>query len=250
MRRVSFLTVLLLAGVTLAQGIQLTKVKTSTVFNTARRFGQLVPLTTAATALTAIGLPSPSFYGSAQAAAPTDDGTLMLVKDTSAATTGSGTGIVTAGAGANPTTTFAYLPKFTAVVRTGSSIANIRIVVGLEDAEDQGNSTLAAFNTHRLAMFRFDTGLSDTTWHSLNSDGTTAVAADTGITVAINTTYVLQVDATTAGVLVYRINGNVVGTTTSHVPTGTTGIIYGVAGVTLENVAKSLEIGRLSIEQN
>lgn len=77
---------------------------------------------------------------------------------------------------------------FEAVIRIGASIADVIIWVGLKLTNDQDITT-----DDDQAFFRFDGG--ETNWETVTSVGGVAdTEVDTGVAVAINTTYYLKIE--------------------------------------------------------
>lgn len=214
----------------------------------AKRTSQWITLTPSATSFTGIGIGVPASTTGTASAAPTADGTQMMVQYLSGSSTSNLAGIIGDG---NLATRFDFRPRITFVVRTdGSDVTNQRIWVGIGDGDRSGDTSLSALNSHRLAYFRYDTSLSDTSWMAITSDGTTASATSTGIAVTAATTYTLQADLFTAGTCVFRINGTAVVTTSTHVPSGATNVGPAASLTTLTNAAHSLYVAKMVLEQN
>lgn len=69
------------------------------------------------------------------------------------------------------------------------------------------------------AFFRYTDSVNGGKWQAVTRSNGVETAVDTGITVAINTTYKMQVDANAAGTSVeFRINGTLVATITTNIP--------------------------------
>ena len=213
-----------------------------------RRLGQWVIAQVADTAFTGIGL-IVSAVGGTPSSAPTANGTMNMIGFQSGAVSGNNAGFT----GSNKALTrFDFRPRYTAIIRTDSVVTSQRVYVGLDNGDPSGVSNLAGLNGNRLAVFRYDTGLGDTTWQAITSDGTTASATDTGVTVTASTTYTMQVDASVAGTFLFRINNAATPqvSKTTNLPTGTTDI--GVDGVvtTLTSAARNIYVAHVYLEQN
>jgi len=99
-----------------------------------------------------------------------------------------------------------YRPVFSALIRTGSSIASQRIWVALTSANLSQTDGTGALATRYIGL-RFSTAAGDTTWHLASGDGTTGSAQDSGITVQANTAYLITLDWSIDGQLDCQING-------------------------------------------
>lgn len=89
-------------------------------------------------------------------------------------------------------------PTLEWIIKTGSDISNIRLWIGLVDAEITNVDTLAA--GREFIGFRFSTGVPDVGWQPVLNDGTTqnAAAAEIG-TVAVDTVYKLRIRIVSGG---------------------------------------------------
>lgn len=223
------------------------------VTGSGKRIGEYTINTIADTSFTATKLPAPTLNAAGVvAAAPTADGTLMMLDFPTLGVTNSDSAII----GPYTVTAFDYRPRLTAVIRTGASIANTRIFVGLSASDISGVATLAGLNGIKMVAVRYDTGLSDAQFQLVTSDGTTASAnVCSSAIVAINTTYIIDLDFTKAGAVQCRIN-NGSNTSTNYVlkstntPTGTAGVGIQASATTLANSAIDFYIGKIALEQN
>lgn len=130
------------------------------------------------------------------------------------------------------------------------TIATIRFRAGLGDTSTEAIWIASdSLTTSHYAAFRFSTNVPDTHFQCETGDGTTVTTTDSGITVAANTTYTLQIkfnDSTPN--VVFSINGTVVATNTTHLPGATTVLTHYWAMVPLANVATSVDLGWIYIE--
>ena len=71
------------------------------------------------------------------------------------------------------------------------------------------------------AFFRYTDSVNGGRWQAVTRSNNVETAVDTGVTVGVNTTYVLRVNTNAAGTeVVFRIDGAVVATITTNIPTG------------------------------
>lgn len=212
-----------------------------------RAVGEYAVLQTTDTFFNVNELPSPSTAGTVSAA-PTADGARMMLKFLSAATTGDAVGI----SGPYVTVRPNFGPVFTVVVRTDSAVTNQRHFIGLTSADLSAIGSIAGLNTIPMMAFGYDTALGNTTWQAVTSDGTTASATDTGVTVSANTTYTLKIDFSTAGTVRFTVNGATTPqvSKTSNLPSGTSDLGIETSLTTLTTTAQALYIGRVKLDQN
>ncbi len=218
------------------------------VTGSGKRLGKLTIDTTADITFNNEGMGAPTYAG-VPAAAPAQDSSMMMIDFPTLAVSNDVAGFK----GPYTSTRFDYRPRFTATIRTGSSIADQRIFIGLSNADISGVATLAGLNSNKVIALRYDTGLSDTTWYWVTSNGSTAVAGAMDVSVAINTTYVMDIDFTRSGGVVFRINNEIINTNqipTATLPSGTTDIGVQASVTTLTTAVKHLYIAKVTLEQN
>lgn len=97
-------------------------------------------------------------------------------------------------------------------------IATVRHWHGLFDGSPFGSDNPTGLN---LAGFRFSTAASDSNWIACTKDGTTLNTTDTGVAVAANTYYRFIIEMV-SGAINFYINGTLVATHTTNLPTSTT----------------------------
>jgi len=136
-----------------------------------------------------------------------------------------------------------FLPDAYLVMKTGAvaaDITGVRIIFGWSSTFTFDTSDNPA-STH-LAAFRFSTGAGDTTWRALTKDGTTLNNQDSGVTVAADTKYILRIKVVTTSSIEFYINGTLVATSSSNLPTSTTtlNLYMGVATNTTAGTARAL----------
>jgi hypothetical protein len=83
-------------------------------------------------------------------------------------------------------------PIITAVIRTGSSVADVHFFIGLVAADPIAG-------TVNGAGIRFNTGAGDTSWTAVNGNGGSITTSATGLAVAANTIYMLRTRVRSTG---------------------------------------------------
>jgi hypothetical protein len=166
-------------------------------------------------------------------------------------TTGSSSGDASGFAGPFTTPRITHLPRLFPVLRTdAAAVTSTYLAFGFAASALEGLTTLAGANGIRGCWFAYDTGLSHTTWQAVSSDGTTASATDTTITVTANTTYALLVDAQiSAGICRYYVDGVLKVSKATNLPTGSTALGVQESVVTRTNAARSFAVARAHMEQ-
>lgn len=121
------------------------------------------------------------------------------------------------------------------IVKTGSSIASVKYMVGL-------TNQFALSSIAEQVVFVYDSSV-DGFWHARTGTGALGTDVSTGVTVVLSTYYELDILQSTLGTYVFSINGTIVATISTNVPTGSssTNFRYFVETIT---GAKSLHIDR------
>jgi len=112
-----------------------------------------------------------------------------------------------------------YQPIYTALIRTGSSIAQQRIWVALASADLSQGDGVGATATRYIGV-RFSTSAGDTDWQLASGDGATGSVQDTGVAVQPNTAYLIQLNWATTGQLDCLINNISCAAKTTNLDTG------------------------------
>jgi hypothetical protein len=112
-----------------------------------------------------------------------------------------------------------YNPIYTALIRTGTSIANERIWVALSSADLSQTDGVGA-TTVRYIGLRFSTSAGDTDWQIASGDGTTGSVIDSGVAVQPGTYYLIQLNWSIGGQLDCQINGVSCAVKTTNLDTG------------------------------
>lgn len=172
-----------------------------------------------------------------------DDGT--FVSQAIAATTGT--------FGGRRSTTYNLVrvkhdPRFTAVIRTGSDVTNLRIWVGLFSAMVTNVDTIAGAT--EAAAFRFSTVAADVNWKGICKDATTqSAASDTGVAVAADTKYKLSLWVLSdTGAVYFSVNDRPATFVITNLPANATDLGFVVTAVTTTNTAKALAISDIYCE--
>jgi hypothetical protein len=212
-----------------------------------RKQGSYQTITNADTTFTAVGLPAPTLLSGTAGTADTTDTAYQMVKYTTSTTSGNAVSV----SGPFTTTQPSYLPLFYAVVRTDpAAVTSTRIYVGLTQSSLDQVATLAAANTVKNCTFRYDTGIGDAAFFAESSDGTTASASTTSVSVAAATTYVLQIDQHVSGECDFYVNGVLKVAKTTNIPTGATAEGVESSITTLTTAARSLSTSKVILAQN
>lgn len=142
-----------------------------------------------------------------------------------------------------------HSPVWMAQIRTGSTLAALRIWAGLFSAAPTNVDTLAGAT--EAAAFRYSTVASDAGWIGLTCDGTTQNASAKIADIAADSAYLLsiQIDHTN-GLVIFSINGGQEVSLAANLPAAATDLGVALYVFTTENVAKSLKISRLYVEHN
>jgi hypothetical protein len=134
-----------------------------------------------------------------------------------------------------------WQPHYAAHVKTGASIADVRYWVGMfSNDPTSGGSNPSGYD---LAALRFDTSAGDTNWMCCTKDATTLTATSSGVAPAANTAYTFRIEQDASEARFY-INGSLVATITTNLPTSSTGIGAMVTLTTLAASAKTVKYGR------
>lgn len=178
-----------------------------------------------------VGLTSP-FTETAASANIVDDSTGLYQKATSAATTD-------ANAGWNHNGyifTTNHLPSLYFAMKTGSSIATCRILVG-----SFSDDPMATATPSNCIGFRYDTSADGTAyWRTYTHDFSTSLVSTTSVPVATNTRYVFKIVYESSSSVGMYINGTLVDTITTNLPYSGFAMYQRVMIRTLENVAKEI----------
>lgn len=186
-----------------------------------------------ATTLTAVGGQSGSSSGTVASA---DDADGVFQSRTTTAS-------VNNSAGLEPGTTFSmirreWLPTTFFRIKTGSSIAVIRIMVGMFSADPSGNP----MPVQHCAGFRYSTDEDGTAfWRTITNDGSgSGTVTTTTAPIAVDTAYDLKIEQDASEVRFY-IDDTLVATHTTELPGLSNANAPNVKVTTLENVAKTLK---------
>lgn len=195
---------------------------------------------TTATAVIDVGLPAQSVAGTPTAF---QDATGAYLDLASVATTNSNASTT----GPTNHTARNNLPRCTWTFKTGTVITVARWWVVLNDT-----GAPAPFNADdpagaNLMGFRYSTAAGDTTWRCVTKDGTTLGNTDSGVTVVADTRYEMAIDATVAGTVTFYINGALVATRTTNLPTNGASLQMFCGVRTLENVSKNVRFRKYQI---
>jgi hypothetical protein len=217
-----------------------------------KRTGEYTITLNSDSTFTATRLPSPTIRTAGSvASAPTADGTLNMIDYPTTASSGNASGIN----GPYTVTRFDFRPRLTAVVRTGASIANTNIYVGMCEADVSGATTVTDFAAHSCVVAAYIPSDPRLNWTLITSNGVAKTDGASAVAVAANTTYVIDLDFSRSGGAIMRINnaatggsGYVLNTTT--LPSGATDIGINISATTTTTAAKDFYVGKAALEQN
>lgn len=143
------------------------------------------------------------------------------------------------------------LPSFSAVVRTDpSAVTSQTVFIGMVASSLDQITTLAGANGVKGCWFRYDTGLSDTTWQACSSEGTTASCTDTTVSVVAATTYRLGINNTVSGTCDYYVNGVRKVNKTSNINTTNTALGWEATITARASSARALSVAKVIVEEN
>lgn len=120
----------------------------------------------------------------------------------------------------------------------GATPANVRVWLGLSD--QIGSTQAGAANpAGNYVCFRFDTSAGDTHWQCVTKDGTTQTIVDSGIAPVsgVRQRFAIDLDPD-ANKITFYIEGNLVGTITTHMPALTTNLRWLMVGNVLSGSAQ------------
>jgi hypothetical protein len=204
-------------------------------------------------AIQAWATPAPTVTTPGAALAATDSSTGNQVQISTNTTSANVASIVASTSTYTLTRTW-LSPLFYARIATDSSIANLRIVVGLPSADvsgDAGPASTGAYTTARGAWFRYGTDVDGTAfWRCVTSDGTTSTVTTTTTAIAASTIYNLRIEISAAGTTIrFFVNSVLVATHTTNLPSTSQTMGYQVSVTTLTTAAKLLRLNHLQINQ-
>lgn len=111
-----------------------------------------------------------------------------------------------------------FKPYLRMKLKTNSVLTNSRIWVGMFSTNPGTSDDPAA----HLAAFRFSSTASDVNWRCCTKDGVTLNNTDSGVAVQGDTIYILEIEVLANGNIQFSINGSIVQTLTTNLPTTTT----------------------------
>lgn len=139
-------------------------------------------------------------------------------------------------------------PIYYCFFETPSSFTNTREWYGLVSAT--GLSASDTFGTTQGVALRFSTSASDTTWEIVSSDGSTQITTASSVTPVVSTPYVLAIDCSSGSQAAYYLNGQLLGSISTNLPSGSQALEPYTSITTLANTATSYKIGTQVITSN
>ena len=150
--------------------------------------------------------------------------------------------------GTNATPMLVLLPHnpiFFAKIKTGASIAAMRLWIGLTS----NDITNVDDPLVEVCAFRYSAGISGN-WYAVTDDGATLTPVDTGLAIAANTIYTPMIEVVNGNTVKFYINGALLHTATTNLPSAATDFGWNIYWATTENVAKRIYISRVFLESN
>jgi hypothetical protein len=138
-----------------------------------------------------------------------------------------------------------WIPFVTMVVEI-PTITLLRVHCGLYSASPSGADSLAALSA---CGFRFSTGAPDTNWQCITASGAAQTVANSGVAVAANTRYVLQIEVVDGSTVRFWINYQLVATATATLPAAATDLGMALTVTTLSAAQRDLHMNRMQLEQ-
>lgn len=215
-----------------------------------RRYGYSMPLTTAITTFTSVGITAPTVTGTATAQPALPSTNRMYIRYATAAAANSIGGIT----GPLTETRPNFRPRYTTTIRTDATITNRRIWVALTTAAlalVPTDTTTTPVTAQTFVGIAYDTaGVGNLTdWLCCSGDGANYGCATTGVAVTTSTEYTMELDWSTLGSLICKVNGTSVTRTTTL---GTAVVNMGPNNTLTTITASSAlhYISKQSLEQN
>lgn len=132
-------------------------------------------------------------------------------------------------------------PTVYIVMRTYTDISNLRIWIGLTDANFTDNDTQASGNH---IAFRYSTVVPDAGWVASTRDGATQSTTAVGPALATDTRYVLKIRVSGSSVF-FSVNGGTEVEKTTNIPASTTAFQFSFRVITRAAAAKSILVSRV-----
>ncbi len=198
------------------------------------------------------GCAAPTVTTPGAAAAATDSSSGNQVQISTSTTSGNVASIIpSAGTGTHSRPWLS--PHFFARFATDTAITSLRIAAGLSSADISGNAgpaSTGAYTTAAGAWLRYDTGVDGTVfWRCVTSSGTNATVTTTTAAASANTVYSLAIEFNGATSVRFILNGAVVATHTTNLPSTSQTMGYQVSVTTLTTAARLLRLNHLQVNQ-
>ncbi len=142
------------------------------------------------------------------------------------------------------TTQRRWNPRFRVTVKTGSSIADVRVWIGLSSSSPPYGDDNSA---NHGALLRYSTVAGDTTWQAVTSDGAAQTVTDTTLTVATSTAYQIEIAIDDgAGTVEFVVNGKRL-SATANLPGASTNLLTWALIFAAAASAKDLSISKMAV---
>ena len=187
-------------------------------------------------------------------AAPTSSATTSSADDADAPWLNHATGTVSGNNSGLLSANYTHVQRgweaeFVTLVRIDPSlITTVRNWVGLFSGDPSASSMPAV----HLVGFRYDTGVDGTAyWRACSSNGSTSTVVATSVAVVANAVYLMRiVCSNVTGDVRFYINGLLVATLNTNLPTASQGLGYAVRVTTLAAAARNIKWSRIHVLHN
>lgn len=135
-----------------------------------------------------------------------------------------------------------WTPRLILPIRTGADVTSLRLWAGLTSADLKGSDS----PTGSFVAVRASTSASDTNLKLVTSAGSTVTVVDTGVALAANTDYVIDLERRASDWRLI-VNGVVRATATATLPAQSTFLGIKVQARTLNTTAKDVYVGSIGL---
>lgn len=127
-----------------------------------------------------------------------------------------------------------------------STISNTRSWIGFDNLSDPGGTDTPT----NVVKFRYSTNAGDADWMAYVDNGGTHTIVDTGVAPVANAANTFKIDCTNPASLKFYIDGMLVATITTNIPSTTLPMNFAAEIVTLTSSSETIYVGRMYVEHN